>query len=68
MEEFIKALRVASKAMQEMSYRWEDLENSDNEKVQALHGWGQAFSVSLDEVPMVMWRMVGELEDNEGKQ
>jgi hypothetical protein len=64
MDEFIKALRVASDAMREMSYRWDELEDSDNEKVQALTGWGQAFSMSLDEVPFVMWRMVDELEGN----
>lgn len=64
MDEFIKALRVASDAMREMSYRWDELEDSDNEKVQALGGWGQAFSMSLDEVPFVMWRMVDELEGN----
>ena len=64
MDEFIKALRVASDAMREMSYRWDELEDSDNEKVQALTGWGQAFSMSLDEIPFVMWRMVDELEGN----
>jgi hypothetical protein len=64
MEEFIKALRVASDAMREMSYRWEELDAPDNEKVQALEGWSQAFSMSLDEVPFVMWHMVDELEGN----
>jgi hypothetical protein len=64
MEEFIKALRVASDAMREMSNRWEELDDSDNGRVQALRGWGQAFSMSLDEVPFVMWRMVDELEGN----
>jgi hypothetical protein len=64
MDEFIKALRVASDAMREMSNRWDELEDSDNEKVQALGGWSQAFAMSLDEVPFVMWRMVDELEGN----
>lgn len=64
MDEFIKALRVASDAMREMSYRWDELDDADNEKVQALTGWSQAFSMSLDEVPFVMWRMVDELEGN----
>jgi len=64
MDEFIKALRVASDAMREISYRWEELSDPENEKVQALEGWSQAFSMSLDEVPFVMWRMVDELEGN----
>ena len=64
MEEFIKALRVASDAMREMSYRWDELDDAENEKVQALDGWAQAFAMSLDEVPFVMWHMVDELEGN----
>jgi len=64
MEEFIKALRVASDAMREMSNRWDELEDSDNAIVQELTGWVQAFNMSLDEVPFVMWRMVDELEGN----
>ena len=64
MEEFIKALRVASDAMREMSYRWDELDDAENEIVQALSGWAEAFKLSLDEVPFTMWRMVDELEGN----
>jgi hypothetical protein len=64
MDEFIKALRVASDAMREMSNRWDELDDAENDIVQALTGWAQAFNMSLDEVPFVMWRMVDELEGN----
>jgi len=67
MDEFIKALRVASDAMQEMSNRWGELSRENDDIVQGLKGWGEAFSLSLDEVPSVMWGMVHELEEMGGK-
>lgn len=62
MEEFIKSMREASRALLLMSMRWEELSPQDNEKVQALSGWAKAFNLSLDEVPFEMQTMVQELE------
>jgi hypothetical protein len=67
MDEFIKALRVASDAMREMSNRWGELSQEDDDIVQGLKGWGEAFNLSLDEVPFVMWSIIDKLEELGGK-
>jgi hypothetical protein len=56
MDEFIKALREASKAMQTMSNEWSKLERNDDDIVQGFTQWGDAFNVSLDEVLYVEHR------------
>ena len=66
MEEFIKAMRVASDAMREMSNKWGELSEEHDAIVQALPQWGEAFNMSLDEVPSAMWAIVEKLEE-EGK-
>tara|TARA_R110000868_G_scaffold48630_1_gene157549 strand:+ start:58 stop:279 length:222 start_codon:yes stop_codon:yes gene_type:complete len=62
MWEFMRALKDASDAMRVMSVRWDELDRADNEIVQGLSGWGEAFNLSLDEVPFTMWAMVDQLE------
>ena len=62
MKEFIKALREASSAMLNMSIEWQKLERNDDDIVQGFTQWGDAFNVSLDEVPSYMWSIVDALE------
>ena len=63
MQEFIEALKKASSAVLEMSMRWDELSRANNDIVQELSGWSEAFNLSLDEVPYTMWAMVEELEE-----
>jgi hypothetical protein len=63
MQEFIEAMKKVSSALSEMSEKWNQLSDQDNDRVQSLDGWGEAFNVSLDEVPFYMWSMIDELED-----
>jgi hypothetical protein len=63
MEEFIEAMKKASSALSEMSEKWSQLSNHDDNRVQSLSGWGEAFNVSLDEVPFYMWSMIDKLEE-----
>ena len=62
MQEFIDALMRASSALLEMSARWDELSRANNDIVQELSGWSEAFNLSLDEVPYTMWAMVDQLE------
>jgi hypothetical protein len=62
MQEFIDALMRASSALLEMSARWDELSRANNDIVQELSGWSEAFNLSLCEVPYTMWAMVDELE------
>ena len=65
MKEFLDSLRVASNAMLEMVNRWENLNEFENDKVQELKQWGEGFNVSLDEIPLILWSALEELERGE---
>ena len=63
MEEFIEALREACTAMAVLSLRWDALDDTNDEVVQKLEGWQDAFLVSMDEVPFIMHATLDELEE-----
>jgi hypothetical protein len=63
MQKFLEALAHASEAMRRMTSAWEDLPDADDDVVQGASGWGEAFCLSLDEVPLVMWGVYHEIKD-----
>ena len=67
MQEFIELLKKASDAMNEMSNCWGGLSREDQDILNSCDGWGEAFNLSLDEVPFVMWSIVDKLEEMGGK-
>jgi len=67
MEQFIYAVKEACSALALMSEEWSKLSNEDNQIVQGLRQWGEAFNVSVDEVPFILWAVVDELEKMRGE-
>jgi len=62
LSDFIGALSVASSALDELSTCWGQLSVSDCRQLNELGEWGEAFNVSLEDVPYILWAIVDKLE------
>ena len=61
MKEFLKSIEGVSLAMLKMCDEWQKLDDQSNERVQKLDQWAEAFNLSLDEIPFVLFSIVDEL-------
>jgi hypothetical protein len=61
MKEFLKSIEGVSLAMLKMCDEWQKLDEQSNERVQKLDQWAEAFNLSLDEIPFVLFSVVDEL-------
>jgi hypothetical protein len=61
MKEFLKSIEGVSLAMLKMFDEWQKLDEQSNERVQKLDQWAEAFNLSLDEIPFVLFSVVDEL-------
>jgi hypothetical protein len=61
MKEFLKSIEGVSLAMLKMCDEWQKLDEQSNERVQKLDQWAEAFNLSLDEIPFVLFSIVDEL-------
>jgi hypothetical protein len=62
MKEFLKSIEGVSLAMLKMCDEWQKLDEQSNERVQKLDQWAEAFNLSLDEIPFVLFSVVDELK------
>jgi hypothetical protein len=62
MENFIKSIAKTLSSISEMSNQWQALSENDSDKVNAITGWGEMFNISVDEIPLVLSRIIDELE------
>jgi len=61
MKEFLKSIEGVSLAMLKMCDEWQKLDDQSDERVQQLDQWAEAFNLSLDEIPFVLFSIVDEL-------
>ena len=61
MKEFFKSIEGVSLAMLKMCDEWQKLDDQSNERAQQLDQWAEAFNLSLDEIPFVLFSIVDEL-------
>ena len=62
MKEFLKSVEGVSLAMLKMCDEWQKLDEKSDERVQKLDQWAEAFNLSLDEIPFVLFSVVDELK------